>query len=132
MELSLKVVTETQKHVLLLAVGCVAFKGIFGHWRNAVIDIDASCTVDATNNVKRLPNRWDLDVDLVQLTPQLLHYVCILNCYRGNQCHVLFVSHMTHAGWVELVRTLCSIGKETGRWQMISSTQLHQRLQEKA
>ena len=109
MELSLKVVTEAQKYLLLLAVGCVAFGDIFGHWRCAVIDIDASCTVDAANNAKRLPdcfNRWDLDIDLVQLTPQLLHYVCIFNCYHGNICHVLFVSHMTHEGWVELVRTL--------------------------
>ena len=73
MELSLKVVTEAQKYLLLLAVGCVAFGGIFGHWRCAVIFIDTSCTVDAPNNVKRLPNRWDLDIDLVQLTPQLLH-----------------------------------------------------------
>lgn len=57
-ELSLKVVTEAQKHFLLLTVGSVAFGVIFiGNWSWTVSDIDCSCVVGGINIVKiKLPD----------------------------------------------------------------------------
>ena len=54
-ELSLKVVAETQKYFLLLAIGSVAFMVLFiGNWSWTVPDMECSYAVNADIIVKKL------------------------------------------------------------------------------
>lgn len=144
-ELSLKVVTEAQKHFLLLTVGCIAFRVIFiGNWSWTVSDIECSCAVDGIKLIMLKSNYLIISMDgtLTLIWSSSLCSSSIMQYirYRGNRYYVRFVSHMTHKGWVELIiillcRLQCTYvlgSRKQERWRTISSTLHQQRLQDKA